>query len=106
MTPLLTRVTADEADALPLQPGRFSAQALNSPGLEARWYRPPNPDTQQPHDRDEVYVVVRGAGFFEREGIRVPFGPGDLLFAAKGDTHRFVDHSSDTSVWVVFGGKS
>jgi hypothetical protein len=36
----------------------------------------------------------------------VPFGPGDLLFAAKGDTHRFVDHSSDTSVWVVFGGKS
>ena len=49
---------------------------------------------------------MRGAGFFEREGIRVPFGPGDLLFAAKGDTHRFVDHSPDTSVWVVFGGKS
>ncbi len=105
MTPLLTRVTADEADALPLPPGRFSAQALNSPGLEARWYRPPNPDTQKPHDRDEVYVVVRGAGAFEREGVRVPFGPGDLLFAAKGDTHRFVDHSPDTSVWVVFGGK-
>jgi hypothetical protein len=40
MTPLLTRVTVDEADALPLPP------------------------------------------------------------------HRFVDHSPDTSVWVVFGGKS
>jgi mannose-6-phosphate isomerase-like protein (cupin superfamily) len=103
MTPLLTRVTADEADALPLQPGRFSAQALNSPGLEARWYRPPNPDTQQPHDRDEVYVVVAGQGEFVRAQARVSFSPGDLLFAAKGEAHRFENHTPETALWVIFG---
>ncbi len=105
MTPLLTRVTVAEAETLPLPPGRFSALALEAPGLEARWYCPPNPDPQTPHERDEVYVVVRGTGQFERDGVRVPFGPGDLLFAAKGDTHRFVGHSPETAVWVVFGGK-
>lgn len=103
MTRILTRVTVAEADALPKPPGRFSAQALDTPGLEARWYRPPNPDPQTPHDRDEVYIVVTGSGDFVRGGERVPFGPGDLLFAAKGETHRFENHTPDTALWVVFG---
>jgi mannose-6-phosphate isomerase-like protein (cupin superfamily) len=71
--------------------------------LEVRWYRPPNPDPQTPHDRDEVYIVVSGAGEFVRGTERVGFGPGDLLFAAKDETHRFENHTPDTAVWVVFG---
>lgn len=98
-----TRVTVAEADALPLPAGRLSAQVLNAPGLEARWYRPPNPDPQSPHDRDEVYVVVTGEGEFVRGGARVRFGPGDLLFVAKGEVHRFERHTPDTAVWVIFG---
>jgi hypothetical protein len=49
-----------DADALPMPAGRISKQVLNTPGLEARWYRPPHPDPQAPHDRDEVYVMVAG----------------------------------------------
>jgi hypothetical protein len=33
----------------------------------------------------------------------VKFSSGDLLFAAKGETHRFENHTPDTSVWVIFG---
>jgi mannose-6-phosphate isomerase-like protein (cupin superfamily) len=98
-----TRVTIAEADAQPLPAGRLSKQVLNTPGLEARWYRPPNPDPQTPHDRDEVYVVAAGQGEFVRGTARVSFAPGDLLFAAKGEAHRFENHTPDTAVWVVFG---
>lgn len=91
------------ADGLPLPAGRLSKLVLNTPGLEVRWYRPPNPDPQTPHDRDEVYVVVTGAGDFVREDNRVRFAPGDLLFAARGEEHRFENHSADTAVWVIFG---
>lgn len=98
-----TRVSVADGDALPLPAGRLSKQVLNTAGLEARWYRPPNPDPQTPHDRDEVYVVVAGQGEFVREAVRVKFAPGDLLFAAKGEAHRLENHSADTAVWVVFG---
>lgn len=88
---------------MPMPAGRLSKQLVNTAGLEARWYRPPQPDPQTPHDRDEVYVVVSGEGEFVREGKRVRFAPGDLLFVAKGEAHRFEHHSADTAVWVVFG---
>ena len=98
-----TVTTAADAARMPNAPGRLSALVLNSPGLEVRWYAPPNPDPQGPHDRDEVYVVMTGTGEFEREGKRTKFGPGDLIFVAKGEQHRFVDHTKDTAMWVVFG---
>lgn len=98
-----TRVAPAQADALPMPAERLSKQVLNTPGLEVRWYRPPSPDPQAPHDRDEVYVVVSGQGEFVRGASRVSFTPGDLLFAARGEVHRFENHSPDTAVWVVFG---
>jgi len=98
-----TRVTPSQADALPMPLGRLSQQVLNTSGLEARWYRPPSPDPQTPHDRDEVYVVVAGRGEFVREATRVSFAPGDLLFVAKGEVHRFENHTPDTALWVIFG---
>ena len=98
-----TRLSVADADALPMPAGRISKQVLNTPGLEVRWYRPPNPDPQAPHDRDEVYVVVAGQGEFVRESARVRFAPGDLLYAAQGEVHRFENHTPDTAVWVIFG---
>lgn len=98
-----TRVGIVAADALPMPEGRLSKQVFNTPGLEVRWYRPPGLDPQTPHDRDEVYVVVSGEGDFVREGQRVKFSSGDLLFAAKGEAHRFENHTPDTAVWVIFG---
>jgi hypothetical protein len=35
---------------------------------------------------------------------RVPFGPGDVLFAAAHVEHRFEGFSDDFATWVVFYG--
>jgi hypothetical protein len=32
------------------------------------------------------------------------FGPGDALFAAAGEVHRFEDFTEDLLGWVVFYG--
>ena len=61
-------------------------------------------DPQKPHTRDEVYVVVEGSGEFVVGQSRQGFGPGDLLFAAAGEAHRFENFSADLVVWVIFYG--
>jgi len=99
-----TRLTPEEMAAAPLPPGRLSKLAFDAGEVELRFYAPVSADKQVPHDRDELYFVVVGSGMFERQGERVPFRPGDVLFAAAGEEHRFVDFSGDLAVWVLFYG--
>ena len=99
-----TRVTIAEAKVAPLPPGRASALLLSHGTLELRWYEPTGADNQTPHTRDEVYIVASGHGTFIREAERVPFAPGDALFVAAGEEHRFIDFSEDFAVWVMFYG--
>lgn len=86
------------------EPGRASAKVFSHGSLEVRFYRPVGEDAQTPHDRDEVYVVASGSGFFWVEGERRAFGPGDALFVAAHAAHRFEDFSDDFATWVFFYG--
>lgn len=72
--------------------------------LEVEIYQPDQVDKQQPHDRDEVYVVVSGSGHFYNDGTTVDFGPGDFLFVKAGKEHRFENFTDDFSTWVIFYG--
>jgi mannose-6-phosphate isomerase-like protein (cupin superfamily) len=72
--------------------------------LEVGVYKPAGVDTQKPHTRDEVYVVISGTGTFVLGGERRPFVPGEVLFAAAGAEHRFEDFSADFATWVFFYG--
>ena len=72
--------------------------------LEVELYEPRGTDTQSPHTRDEIYVVVTGSGDFTCEGETRPFKPGAVLFAPAGADHRFLDFTDDLSVWVIFYG--
>ena len=65
--------------------------------------RPPV-DPQQPHDQDEIYIVISGRGTFVKQGERRTFGPGDLIFVEAGAEHRFEDYGPDFATWVVFWG--
>jgi mannose-6-phosphate isomerase-like protein (cupin superfamily) len=103
-TPTKTRWTPAEAAALELPPGRASARIHASGDFDLRRYAPKVEDKQTPHDQDEIYIVISGTGFFRREAERVPFAPGDVLFAAARETHRFEDFSQDFATWVVFYG--
>ena len=97
-------ISRSAAATAPLPAGRLSALMLTHGSMELRWYAPSGQDPQTPHDRDEVYVVVSGTGWFVRGDERVAFGPGDALFVAAGAVHRFEGFSPDFATWVIFYG--
>ena len=49
----------------------------------------PEPDRQQPHEWDEVYVVLEGTGVLEVEGESVQLEEGGAAFVRAGADHRF-----------------
>ncbi len=72
--------------------------------LSVEIYKPEKVDLQQPHTRDEVYIVISGTGEFLNDNVRTTFCPGDFLFVPAGVTHRFENFSDDFSTWVLFYG--
>jgi mannose-6-phosphate isomerase-like protein (cupin superfamily) len=74
-----------------------------SPGLELGVYVlvAPEPDRQQPHDDDEVYVVLEGSGTLEVGGERADLHEGQAVFVPAGAEHRFVGYEQ-LAVLVVF----
>ncbi len=101
------RRRATVAGAMGLLPGpggeRF-ARVLEHGSMEVEVYAPCGWDPQEPHARDEIYVVVEGIGEFVNGQDRHSFGPGDVLFVPAGVEHRFEGFSDDFVVWVVFYG--
>jgi mannose-6-phosphate isomerase-like protein (cupin superfamily) len=64
----------------------------------------PEPDRQQAHDDDEIYVVLEGAGVLQVEGAEVPVREGSAVFVEAGADHRFTAYEH-LSVLVVFERK-
>jgi mannose-6-phosphate isomerase-like protein (cupin superfamily) len=75
----------------------------SSPGLEIGVYVlvAPEPDRQQPHDDDEIYIVLEGAGVLDVEGEKVELREGHALFVPAGAVHRFSGYES-LSLLVIF----
>jgi mannose-6-phosphate isomerase-like protein (cupin superfamily) len=99
------RMTLDTA----LEAARESADKtygvlLDHGTLELGFYEPDRLDPQDPHDQDEVYIVLSGSGFFVRGDERQPFEPGEALFVPAGMIHRFEEFSDDFAAWVIFYG--
>jgi mannose-6-phosphate isomerase-like protein (cupin superfamily) len=84
--------------------GNLAVPIFGHGSLAVELYTPSGHDPQQPHDRDEVYVVARGAGTFFDGSQRHSVAPGSFLFVAARQPHRFEDFSADFVVWVFFYG--
>jgi mannose-6-phosphate isomerase-like protein (cupin superfamily) len=76
-----------------------------SPGLEIGVYVlvAPEADRQQPHDFDEVYIVLEGSGVLEVEGVETPLEEGGALFVPAGADHRFTAYEH-LALLVIFNG--
>jgi len=99
------RVTLVEALArLPGPKGERFAEVLTHGSLVVEIFAPRGRDTQQPHTRDEVYVVISGRGEFVNDDDRHPFVPGDVLFVPAHVPHRFENFTEDLTAWVFFYG--
>ena len=89
---------------LPGPAGERFAVALERESLSVELYAPRGVDPQQPHTRDEVYIVVSGTGEFVQGQERHAFATGDMIFVPAGVVHRFEHFSDDLAVWVIFCG--
>ena len=89
---------------LPTKDGKRFVQAFKHGTLDVELYAPRGSDPQQPHSRDEAYVVISGSGTFVHGDKRDRFEAGDFLFVAAGVVHRFEDFTDDLAVWVIFYG--
>jgi mannose-6-phosphate isomerase-like protein (cupin superfamily) len=74
-----------------------------SPGLELGVYVlvAPEPDRQQPHEDDEVYVVLEGRGVLTVEGEEITAEEGKALYVPAGAEHRFTGYEG-LSLLVIF----
>ncbi len=86
-----------------LEQGGGYETVQRSPGLELGVYVlvAPEPDRQQPHDDDEVYVVLEGRGVLTVEGEEFPLSEGATLFVPAGAEHRFTGYEG-LSLLVIF----
>lgn len=65
---------------------------------------PGQEDTQEPHDSDEVYFVVRGDGFLRIDGKDHEVSANKAFFVAKDTSHFFHKNTKDLVVVYFFGG--
>ena len=78
-----------------------------SAGLEVGVYVlvAPEPDRQQPHEDDELYIVLEGTGVLEVKGEQVAVREGSAVFVEAYAEHRFTAYEH-LSVLVIFERKS
>ena len=94
----------DALTRVPGPNGEAFAELFRHGSLSIEIYAPRGSDQQQPHTRDELYVVISGRGTFRCGDRTFVFGPGDFLFVPAHVPHRFEYFSDDFATWVVFYG--
>ena len=74
-----------------------------SAGLELGVYVlvAPEPDRQQPHADDEIYIGLEGTGVLEVGDRSVPMEVGKAIFVEAGVEHRFTAYEQ-LAVLVIF----
>ena len=108
MNELETRVVVIAPPAalarLPGPGGAAYAELFGYGSLSVEVYAPRGEDKQEPHTRDELYVVISGRGEFLYGERRAPFGAGNLIFVPAHLPHRFENFTVDFAAWVAFYG--
>jgi mannose-6-phosphate isomerase-like protein (cupin superfamily) len=98
-------ILAEAVDKLKKEsPGEFTT-LMKHGTMSIEYYSPQKIDRQTPHNKDEIYVIASGSGTFFRNGDRVKFHTGDVLFVQAGIEHHFENFSDGFATWVIFYGK-
>lgn len=66
--------------------------------------KPGEEDTQDPHESDEIYYVIRGDGYLKINKKDYPVSEGKVFFVAKNVPHYFFGNKRDLAVLYFFGG--
>lgn len=98
------KISLSDANELLKNSGNEFIELFGHKSLMVELYKPEKVDRQQPHVRDEIYIVISGSGMYYCNGLTVSFDKGDFLFAPAGVRHRFEDFTDDFEAWVMFYG--
>ena len=99
---LLSRIPGAPSDQWP--EGERYAVGFENGTMSLGYYAPIGSDPQQPHERDEIYIVQSGRSEFVLENQTLKLSAGDAVFVPAGAVHHFTDFSSDFGAWVIFWG--
>ncbi len=66
--------------------------------------QPGEKDTQEPHDNDEVYLILSGDGFLKISNKDYKLSKDKLFFVAKDLRHHFHGNTKELKVLYFFGG--
>ncbi len=79
---------------------------INKENLAAGILRldPGEEDTQEPHENDEIYYVVKGDGFLLVDKKDYPVSEGMSYYVAKNIPHKFHGNEKELVVMYFFSG--
>ena len=66
--------------------------------------QPGEEDTQEPHENDEVYFILKGDGFLKIKNKNYPVSKNKIYFVGKNIKHYFHGNSKELIVLYFFGG--
>ncbi len=66
--------------------------------------KPGGEDTQEPHDSDEIYYIIRGNGYLKINKKDYAVSEGKVFFVGKNVEHNFFGNPKDLIVLYFFGG--
>jgi oxalate decarboxylase/phosphoglucose isomerase-like protein (cupin superfamily) len=84
--------------------GHPYSEFLRVPAMSAGLFVLPagGADTQEPHNEDELYIVLQGQGRFTVRDSTVSVGAGSTIYVPKFAPHHFHDITQDLVIVVVF----
>ena len=101
-----TSFTIAEVDQQRLDASRDWREFLNVPSLSMGVYHvaagSDDRATHRPHDRDEVYVGVRGQGRLTADDQEYLIQAGVIVYVQAGVPHHFHDVTDDLTMLVFF----
>ena len=102
LSELLARIPGSPSPQWPA--AEHFAQAFSHGSMSVGLYAPVGSDRQQPHQRDELYIIHAGAGELVIAGVHHAFAAGDVFFVGSGVEHHFENFAAEFSTWVIFWG--
>ena len=84
--------------------GEPFVEAIRSGTMSAEIYAPRGEDLQEPHEQDELYIIIQGQAALLMGDDEIRCGGGDLLLVPAFTKHRFVDMTNDFMCWAIFWG--
>jgi quercetin dioxygenase-like cupin family protein len=94
----------EDLETLRLATSRAYLEFLREPSMSAGLYTLPAGavDGQQPHNEDEIYIVMAGRSRFTAGDETRDTAPGDVIFVSAHVPHRFHDIAEELRIIVLF----